>query len=114
MKISGLLCFSHADYNSQYGNPGGHGRREFLNLTGGGIAALVGGAWPGTTMAAEGQYADLVVFNAKVYTLHPLTPKVEAFPVKAPPVQRPWEHRAEEGAHRQCAADLPRQTDCPL
>src|SRR6185369_12542529 len=31
-----------------------HGRREFLNLTGAGIAALAGGAWSGTAMAAEG------------------------------------------------------------
>ena len=34
-------------------------------------------------MAAEGQYADLVVFNAKVCTVDPLAPKVEAFAVKA-------------------------------
>ena len=60
-----------------------HGRREFLNLTGAGIAALAGGAWPGTAMAAEGQDADLVVFNAKVYTVDSRAPKVEAFAVKA-------------------------------
>src|SRR5712692_9249104 len=60
-----------------------HGRREFLNLTGAGIAALAGGAWPGTAMAAEGQYADLVVFNARVYTVDSRAPKVQAFAVKA-------------------------------
>ena len=60
-----------------------HARREFLNLAGAGIAALAGGAWPGTAMAAEGQDADLLVFNAKVYTVDTLTPKVEAFAVKA-------------------------------
>ena len=60
-----------------------HGRREFLNLTGAGIAALAGGAWPGTAMAADGQDADLVVFNAKVYTVDSRAPKVEAFAVKA-------------------------------
>ncbi|HXI40840.1 MAG TPA: hypothetical protein VNH83_12715, partial [Bryobacteraceae bacterium] len=60
-----------------------HGRRAFLNLAGGGVAALVGGAWPSIPMAAEGQYADLVVFNAKVCTVDPLAPKVEAFAVKA-------------------------------
>jgi predicted amidohydrolase YtcJ len=59
------------------------GRREFLNLTGAGIAALAGGAWPGTAMAAEGQDADLVVFNAKVYTVDPRSPKAQAFAVKA-------------------------------
>src|SRR5713226_5936709 len=58
-------------------------RREFLNLTGAGIAALVGGAWPDTAMAGEGQDADLVVFNAKVYTVDPRAPKVQAFAVKA-------------------------------
>ena len=60
-----------------------NGRREFLNLTGAGIAALVGGAWPGASMAAEGPDVDLVVFNAKVYTADPRAPKAEAFAVKA-------------------------------
>jgi predicted amidohydrolase YtcJ len=59
------------------------GRREFLHLTGGGIAALAGGAWPGAAMAAEGPDADLVVFNAKVYTVDSRAPKAEAFAVKA-------------------------------
>ena len=34
-------------------------------------------------MAADGQDADLVVFNAKVYTVDSRAPKVEAFAVKA-------------------------------
>jgi predicted amidohydrolase YtcJ len=54
-----------------------------MNLTGAGIAALVGGAWPGTTAADEGRDADLVVFNAKVYTVDSRAPKMEAFAVKA-------------------------------
>jgi predicted amidohydrolase YtcJ len=59
-------------------------RREFLSLTGAtGIAALVGGAWPGRAIAAEGPDTDLVVFNAKVYTVDPRAPKVEAFAIKA-------------------------------
>src|ERR1700736_556779 len=58
-------------------------RREFMNLTGAGIAALVGGAWRGAAAAAEGPDADLVVFNAKVYTVDSRAPKVEAFAVKA-------------------------------
>ena len=33
--------------------------------------------------AAEGQDADLVVFNAKVYTVDSRAPKAEAFAVKA-------------------------------
>lgn len=54
-----------------------------MNLTGAGIAALAGGAWPGTAAADEGRDADLVVFNAKVYTVDSRAPKVEAFAVKA-------------------------------
>jgi predicted amidohydrolase YtcJ len=54
-----------------------------MNLTGAGIAALVGGAWPRAAAAAEGPDADLVVFNAKVYTVDSRAPKVEAFAVKA-------------------------------
>ena len=34
-------------------------------------------------MAAEGQDADLVAFNAKVYTVDPRAPKAEGFAVKA-------------------------------
>src|SRR5579863_1409357 len=58
-------------------------RRGFLNLTGAGIAALAGGAWPGAAAADEGPDADLVVFNAKVYTADSRAPKAEAFAVKA-------------------------------
>jgi predicted amidohydrolase YtcJ len=54
-----------------------------MNLTGAGIAALVGGAWPGAAAADEGRDADLVVFNARVYTVDSRAPKVEAFAVKA-------------------------------
>src|SRR6202035_4381878 len=57
-------------------------RRGFMNLTGAGIAALVGGAWPGTAAADEGHDADLVVLNAKVYTVDSRAPRVEAFAVK--------------------------------
>src|SRR3984893_14012314 len=58
-------------------------RREFMNLTGAGIPALVGGVWPGAAAADEERDADLVVFNAKVYTVDSRAPKVEAFAVKA-------------------------------
>ncbi len=53
-----------------------------MKLSGAGIAALVGGVWPGTATASEGQDADLVVFNGKVYTVDSQAPKVEAFAVK--------------------------------
>ena len=54
-----------------------------MNLTGVGIAALAGGAWPGAAAADEGPDTDLVVFNAKVYTVDSRAPKAEAFAVKA-------------------------------
>ena len=60
-----------------------HSRRGFLSLTGGGIAGLVGGPWLGSAAAADTQNADLVVFNAKVYTVDPRVPKAEAFAIKA-------------------------------
>ena len=59
-------------------------RREFLNLTGAGIAALVaGGAAPSLAAADDASDADLVVFNAKVYTVDSRAPKAEAFRIKA-------------------------------
>jgi predicted amidohydrolase YtcJ len=58
-------------------------RREFMHLAGAGIAALAGGAWPQAAEAADGPDADLVVFNAKVYTVDSRAPKAEAFAVKA-------------------------------
>src|SRR5580658_1447389 len=58
-------------------------RRGFLSLTGAGIAGVIGGTWPRAVADAETQDADLVVFNAKVYTVDTRTPKAEAFAVKA-------------------------------
>src|SRR5205809_6063800 len=61
-------------------------RREFMGLSGAGFAGLVSGPWTaGTAMAQVGaaQASDLVVFNAKVYTVDPLTPRAEAFAIKA-------------------------------
>src|SRR5277367_2976233 len=59
-----------------------HTRRGFLGLTGAGIAGFIGAPWPATA-AGEGPNADLVVFNAKVYTVDSRVPKAEAFAVKA-------------------------------
>ena len=53
-------------------------RREFLGLAGASIASLAGGS----LLQAETQDADLVVFNAKVYTVDSGAPKAEAFAVK--------------------------------
>jgi predicted amidohydrolase YtcJ len=56
-----------------------------MGLSGAGIAGLVGAQWPGYTAAAavDSQEPDLVVFNAKVYTVDPLEPSAQAFAVKA-------------------------------
>ena len=60
----------------------GNDRRHFLNVTGAGLAALVGVGLPRIATAAEGPETDLVVFNAKVYTVDDRAPKAEAFAVK--------------------------------
>ena len=54
-----------------------HSRRGFINLAGAGIAGVAGGPW----LRAEAPNADLVVFNAKVYTVDSRAPKAEAFAV---------------------------------
>src|SRR5215468_2466791 len=60
-----------------------HSRRGFMSLAGAGIAALVSSPGVETAAAAEGEAADLVVFNAKVYTVDSRVPKAEAFAIKA-------------------------------
>ena len=61
-----------------------HSRRDFLGMAGAGVAGLAGG--PALRFAAppaEGPSADLVVLNAKVYTVDSGLPKAEAFAIKA-------------------------------
>src|SRR4029079_13714861 len=63
-----------------------YNRREFMGLTGAGIASLIGAQWSLGKAWAQGSAAqepDLVVFNAKVYTVDPLVPRAEAFAFKA-------------------------------
>jgi predicted amidohydrolase YtcJ len=61
-----------------------YNRRKFVTLAGAGIAGVAGAPWVGSASAAEApREADLVVFNAKVYTVDPSLPKAEAFAVKA-------------------------------
>ncbi len=57
-------------------------RREFMSVAGAAITGIVGGCWPDRAAAAEGSDADLVVFNARVYTVAPRAAKAEAFAVK--------------------------------
>ena len=65
-------------------------RREFLSLTGAGIAGIAGGTLLGAPTSVQAQSSDLkpqdaelVVFNAKVYTVDSRAPKAEAFAVRA-------------------------------
>jgi predicted amidohydrolase YtcJ len=64
-------------------------RREFLGLAGISVAGLAGTRFPGSTIFAATEspdadpyHAELVVFNAKVYTMDSQAPKAEAFAVK--------------------------------
>jgi hypothetical protein len=64
-------------------------RKDFLSLTGAGIAGALGAGWPSMVGAAgaqgaslRAQDADLVVYNARVYTVDPRPPRAEAFAVK--------------------------------
>ncbi len=59
-----------------------HNRREFMGLTGAGIAGSIGMPWSAAAATPEAQDADLVVFNAKVYTVDSRMPRAEAFAVK--------------------------------
>jgi predicted amidohydrolase YtcJ len=66
-----------------------YSRREFLNLSGAGIAGIVSGPWPGAATEAHAQDGDftvrdpdLIVFNATVYTVDSRVPRAQAFAVK--------------------------------
>jgi predicted amidohydrolase YtcJ len=58
-------------------------RRGFISLTGAGIAGALSGPWLGAAPAAEARDPDLVVWNAKIYTVDSRVPKADAFAVKA-------------------------------
>ena len=59
-----------------------HSRREFMGLAG--VVGITGAlGWPRGAGDLQGRDADLVVFNAKVYTVDSHAPKAEAFAVKA-------------------------------
>src|SRR5215471_18538292 len=57
-------------------------RREFLGVTGGGLAGAITAPWQAPAPSSQVRDADLVVFNAKVYTVDDRVPKAEAFAVK--------------------------------
>jgi predicted amidohydrolase YtcJ len=62
-------------------------RRAFMGLTGAGLAGAVGAARLGTTRVSaaipDTQDVDLIVYNAKVYTMDAGAPRAEGFAVKA-------------------------------
>ena len=61
-------------------------RRTFLGLAGAGLAGAVGARFvnpsPAVAQTVDAHDADLVVFNAKVYTMDVQTPRAEAFAIK--------------------------------
>ena len=57
-------------------------RRQFVKLSGAGIAVAAAGGWLRVARAAEALDPDLVVFNAKVYTMDTRVPQAEAFAIK--------------------------------
>ncbi|HEY7232838.1 MAG TPA: amidohydrolase [Gemmatimonadaceae bacterium] len=57
-----------------------HTRREFMGLTVAGLGGLVAPDWLRRSALAPAD-AELVVFNAKVYTMNPAMPRAEAFAI---------------------------------
>ncbi len=57
-------------------------RRNFLNMSGLGVAGLMGSQWSGAAVAAGSLSPDLIVFNAKVYTVDDSQPTAQAFAIK--------------------------------
>jgi predicted amidohydrolase YtcJ len=60
-----------------------HSRRSFLTAAGAGIAGLLNAPRRSAAQTSAAHDADLVVFNAKVYTVDSRVPKAEAFAVNA-------------------------------
>ncbi len=77
-----------------------------MRLAGASIAGVVGGPWLGAQAAAQTPDTDLVVFNAKVYTVDSRAPRAEAFAVKAGRFYRRGDQRRNQSAHRQGHPDL--------
>jgi len=64
-----------------------HSRREFMGLTAAGVAGALTPPWLAdargvTVRAAQSPEPELIVHNAKVYTIDPAMPRAEAFAVK--------------------------------
>src|ERR1700675_646338 len=57
-------------------------RRSFIGMAGVGFAGAALPRWAVAELFADARDAELVVFNAKVYTVDPKVPKAEAFAVR--------------------------------
>lgn len=57
-------------------------RRGFIGLAASGAAGLIGGGWSSVATALTGADADLIVRNAKVYTVDDSHPTAQAFAVR--------------------------------
>ena len=86
-------------------------RREFLNLTGAGIAALAGGAWP--RIARGRRRARRRSRRLQRQGLHGRFPRAEGGGVRGQgrPVHRRGKQRGHQGAHRQGNPDVRRPAD---
>jgi predicted amidohydrolase YtcJ len=65
---------------------GRYSRRDFIGISGASLLGLAAPPWLGTAMAAPASFAldpDLIVINAKVYTVEPSQPTAQAFAIKA-------------------------------
>src|SRR5271165_944392 len=59
-----------------------YSRRDFIAMTGAGVAAASMPRWAGAGSFAAARDAELVVVNARVYTVDPQAPNAEAFAVR--------------------------------
>src|SRR6266481_2797523 len=62
-----------------------YSRREFMGLSGAGVAGFIGAEWARAAAAAADAASepDLVVFDGTIYTVDSLKPRAQAFAVKA-------------------------------
>ena len=59
-----------------------YSRRDFIAMTGAGIAGASLPRWAGAGSLAAARDAELVVLNARIYTVDPRAPNAEAFAVR--------------------------------
>ena len=90
-------------------------RRSFMGLAGAGLAGMVHApavnAQPATRTAADTPEPDLIVTNAKVYTMDSATPRAEAFAIKGWALRRRRQQRRHQGSRGQGTRDHRREAD---